>query len=73
MKEYEFIKELFNNCSGMATTYVEEIETDDPETFLHTEKYITKDSKYTKSVQSTGIVFEVVTSGLKRRYTFTEF
>ena len=73
MREYELIREMFDNCSGKARSTVEEIETDDPEAFLRKEHYIMPGSTWDSTVLDDGsIVYEVITSGIKNKYTFTE-
>lgn len=73
MVEYEMIRELFNNCSGKAVPIVEEIETDDLETFMHTNRYIMPGSNWDRSMTEDGaIVYDVFINGLRCRYSFTE-
>ena len=71
MKTYERINELFDSCHGKSNSTVEEIETDNLDEYM--KKYITKVSEYSKVELDDGSVcYEVVTSGLKSKYTFTE-
>ena len=71
MKTYEMIKELFDSCHGKSNSTVEEIETDNLDEYM--KKYITKVSECSKVELDDGSVcYEVVTNGLKSKYTFTE-
>ncbi len=71
MKRYEMIKELYDSCHGKSNSYVEEIETEDLDEYM--KKYITKLSEYSKVELDDGSVcYEVVTSGRKSKYTFSE-
>lgn len=71
MKKYEMIKELYDSCHGKSNSYVEEIEADDLDEYM--KKYITKVSEYTKAqIDAGSVCYEVVTNGLKSKYTFTE-
>ena len=74
MKEYEVIWEIFNKCprNQMRDVCVEEIETADPEQDVK-EKFEGKDVSYEKTVMEDGtIVFDIVTSQIKQRCSFTE-
>lgn len=74
MKEYEVIWEIFNKCPNnqMRDVFVDEIETEDPEEFIK-EKFKGKDVSYEKQVLADGtIIFDIVTSQIKQRYSFTE-
>jgi hypothetical protein len=73
MAEYEMIREIFNQCSGnqMRDVFIEEIETDNPETAV--QKYlIGKEVSCTKTVNEKGrIVFDITTDGMLQRISFT--
>ena len=74
MKEYEAIWEIFNQCANnqMRDVFFEEIQTGDPEQYI-LEKFKDKELSYDKTIREDGtIVFDIVTSGIKQRYTFTE-
>jgi hypothetical protein len=74
MKEYETVWEIFNKCPNnqMRDVFIEEIQCEDPEEYIR-QKFADKVLQYDKTVQSDGtIVFDIVTSGIKQRYTFTE-
>ena len=74
MAEYEVIREMFNLCPGnqMRDIFFEELELEDPEQYI-LEKFKDKELKYEKSVQEDGtIVFDITTSGIRQRYSFTE-
>lgn len=75
MKEYEAVWEIFNLCSGnqMRDVFIEEIVTDDLESFVK-DKFKGEDQfHYEKSVLEDGsVVFDIMTTQIKQRYTFTE-
>lgn len=74
MKEYEFITEIFNNCSGnqMRDVEISEIETDDIVKYLR--GYLKNDEvELVRSEPENGVtVFDIDIEGLKQRFTFTE-
>ncbi len=73
--EYEFIREIFNSCSGnqMRDIFVEEISTADPDHFM--EQYLMGNQiKTSKSQLPDGsIIYNVVIDGLHQRFSFTPF
>ena len=74
MKRYEAIWEIYNKCSNnqMRDVYIDEIEIEDPEDYVK-QKFRDKVREYEIIHQEDGsIVFEIVTSGMKQRMTFTE-
>lgn len=74
MKSYETVWEIYNQCSNnqMRDIFVDEIETNDPEEFI-LEKFKGKNVIFEKSVLKDGtIVFDIMASGIKQRYSFTE-
>ena len=74
MKTYEVIWEIFNQCSNnqMRDVFFEEIEIDDPEGYVK-RKFKDKVLEYDMTDRGDGtIVFDIVTSGIKQRMTFTE-
>ncbi len=74
MKEYEAVWEIFNQCSNnqMRDVFFEELSLEDPEEYLK-KKFEGKDVSWEKTVLEDGtIVFDIQTSGIKQRYTFTE-
>ena len=74
MKEYEAVWEIFNQCANnqRRDVFIEEIRTEDPEQYV-IEKFKGKDVHYEKTVENDGtIVFDIVTSGIRQRYTFSE-
>lgn len=74
MKEYEVIWEIFNKCprNQMRDVFVEEIETDDPEKYIQ-QKFQGKDVSYEKTLMDDGtIIFDIITSQIKQRCSFTE-
>lgn len=73
-KSYETVWEIFNQCPNnqMRDVFIDEIDTEDPERFIQ-EKFRDKEFTYDKSVLPDGtVVFDLVTSGIHQRYTFTE-
>lgn len=74
MKCYEAVWEIFNKCSNnqMRDVFIEELEIEDIEEFLK-EKFKGKDLTFDKTVQEDGtIVYDIIASGIKERYSFTE-
>ena len=74
MREYEVIWELFNKCTNnqMRDVFVDEIVIADPEKFIQ-DKFKGKEVSYEKTVLEDGtIIFDIVTSQIKQRYSFTE-
>lgn len=74
MKEYEVIWEIFNKCprNQMRDVFVEEVEIDDPEQYVKT-KFQGKEVAYDKTVLKDGtVVFDIVTSQIKQRCSFSE-
>ena len=74
MKEYEVIWEIFNKCPNnqMRDVFVDDIEVEDPEEFIK-EKIKGEDVSYEKTVLKDGtIIFDITTSQIKQRYSFTE-
>ena len=74
MKSYETVWEIYNQCSNnqMRDIFVDEIETNDPEEFI-LEKFKGKNVTFEESVLKDGtIVFDIMASGIKQRYSFTE-
>ena len=74
MKEYEVIWEIFNKCprNQMRDVFVEEVEIKDPEEYIR-KKFQRKDVAYDKTVLADGtIVFDITTSQIKQRCSFTE-
>lgn len=74
MKCYETVWEIFNECANnqMRDVFIDEIETDDIEEFLR-QKFKGKEVTYEKSVLEDGtVVYDIVASDMKQRYSFTE-
>ena len=73
-KSYETVWEIFNECANnqMRDVFIDEIETDDPETFVKN-KFKDKNVTFEKTVLDNGtIIFDIDASGIKQRYSFTE-
>lgn len=74
MKEYEVIWEIFNKCprNQMRDVFVEEVELADPEAYVR-KKFEGKEVSYKRTVLEDGtIVFDITTSMIKQRCSFTE-
>jgi hypothetical protein len=74
MKEYEVIHEIINQCpmNHSRDQFFDEIECEDPEEYVRN-KFRGRDFSCDKIIQNDGsIVFEVMTSGIHQRFTFTE-
>lgn len=74
MKCYEAVWEIYNKCSNnqMRDVFIEEIETDDIEGFVR-QKFKGKEVTCERSVLKDGtIVYDILASGIKERYSFTE-
>ncbi len=74
MKCYETVWEIFNPCPNnqMRDVFIDEIEIDDIEEFLK-KKFQDKEMSWEKTVKSDGtIIYDLVVSGIKERYSFTE-
>lgn len=74
MKEYEAVWEIFNSCANnqMRDVFFEELTLEDPEEYIK-EKFRDKELKYEKTVQPDGtVIFDIETSGIRQRYSFTE-
>ena len=74
MKEYELIWEIFNKCprNQMRDVFVEELELEDPEEYIRN-KFKGKEVSYEKTVLEDGtIIFDIMTSQIKQRCSFTE-
>lgn len=74
MKEYEMIWEIYNKCprNQMRDIFVEEIETDDLDAFMQS-KVKGEDVVFEKHIQPDGtIIYDVRTSDIRQRYSFTE-
>ena len=70
---YELIHEIFNKCSGnqMRDVFVSTVETDDTEAYLRSilkGREISIEPTQTKD----GVIYDVVTDGLRQRFSFTE-
>ncbi len=75
MKEYEVVWEIFNLCSNnqMRDVFIEEIETTDPEEYVK-QKFAGEEVSYEKTTLENGtIVFDIMTSQIKQRMSFTAF
>ena len=74
MKTYETVWEIFNQCPNnqMRDVFIDEVEADDPEAYI-VKKFKGKEMTYEKTVRPGGtIIFDIVTAGIRQRYTFSE-
>ena len=74
MLNEEVVREIENQCANnqMRDVFFDEIETDDPEAYIR-QKFPDKNLKYEKTVEADGsLVFDIETSGIRQRFTFTE-
>ena len=74
MKEYEVIWEIFNKCprNQMRDVFVEEVEIEDPEAYIRS-KFQGDDVSFEKTLLADGtVVFDIQTSQIKQRCSFTE-
>ncbi len=74
MREYEVIHEIINQCplNHSRDQFFDEVECESPEQYI-ANKFQGKEYTCQKSVLADGsIVFDIDTSGMHQRYTFTE-
>lgn len=74
MKSYETVWEIFNQCPNnqMRDVFIDEVDTEDPEQYIKM-KFQGKEFTYDQTILPDGtVVFDIVTSGIRQRYTFTE-
>ena len=71
--KYELIREIFNQCSNnqMRDVFVSEIETNDPEAVLMNYCKNKDEIRDRTDLPDGTVIFEVVSSGLRQRYSFT--
>lgn len=73
-KEYEVVHEIFNECANnqMRDVFFEEVVIDDLETYIRS-KHKEKELQMERQELPDGtVVYDVNTSGIAQRYTFTE-
>ena len=74
VKEYEVIWEIFNKCprNQMRDVFVEELELEDPEEYVKN-KFQGHEVSYEKTILEDGtIIFDIQTSQISQRCSFTE-
>ena len=74
MAEYEFVREIFNNCSRnqMRDVSFEEIELEDVDAYMSS-VLLPSDKIVSREILEGGaICFDVDSSGMRQRFTFTE-
>ena len=73
MREYELVREIFNECANnqMRDVFFEEVETADPEKYV--KAFLKeKDASITKDERADGtLIYDVDIAGLRQRFTFT--
>lgn len=73
-KEYEVVHEIFNECANnqMRDVFFEEVVIDDLETYIRS-KHKEKELQMERQELPDGtVVYDVNTSGIAQRYTFTK-
>ena len=73
-KEYEVVHEIFNECANnqMRDVFFEEVEIDDLEQYIlskHKDQYVSLERE---DLADGSVIYNVNTSGMLQRYTFTE-
>ena len=74
MKEYEVVWEIFNLCSNnqMRDVFIEEVQLDDTDSYVR-KKFAGRDVSWEKSVlENNTVVYDIMTSEIKQRMSFTE-
>ena len=74
MKSYETIWEIFNKCPNnqMRDVFIDEVEVSDTDAYIR-QKFQDKNATWEKSVLPDGtIVYDINTSGILQRFSFTE-
>lgn len=74
VKEYEIVWEIFNQCANnqMRDIFIEEAKIGDVEQYVR-EKFQGKEVTLERSVLANGtVVYDVLTSGMRQRISFTE-
>lgn len=74
-KNYETVWEIFNQCANnqMRDVFIDEVELEDTDAFIQ-EKFKDKNMTCEKTVLENGtIVYDINASGIRQRYSFTEF
>ena len=74
MKEYEVIWEIFNKCprNQMRVVFFDVVDIEFPEEYLK-KNFLCKEVSYDISVLNVGsMIFDIVTSQIKQRCSFTE-
>lgn len=73
-KMYEAIWEIFNQCPNnqMRDIFIDELEIEDVDQFVR-DKFKGKDVTFDRTDLEDGtIIYDIVASGIKQRYSFTE-
>ena len=73
-KMYEAIWEIFNQCPNnqMGDIFIDEIEIEDTDQFVR-DKFKGKDVTFDRTDLEDGtIIYDIVASGIRQRYSFTE-
>ena len=71
MKTYEMIHEISDMCRGKMDSDISEIQTDNLDEYM--KSHISRAATCEKTeLESGAVVYDVVTNGLKERFSFTE-
>lgn len=71
MKKYELIREINDMCRGKMDSQISEIECEDLDAFM--KEHISRAATCEKTVLENGsVTYDVMTNGLKEKYTFSE-
>lgn len=71
MKKYELIREINDMCRGKMDSQISEIECEDLDTFM--KEHVSRAATCEKTVLGNGsVTYDVMTNGLKEKYTFSE-
>ena len=77
MKEYEIVKEVYNACAGdnfRERCDIFEEELDDPMTYVRAQYKLEQGMTYVTGEKDGSLTIEALyPSGIKHRYTFSEF
>ncbi|HIW15862.1 MAG TPA: hypothetical protein H9689_00200 [Firmicutes bacterium] len=73
MMEYEIIREIFNSCSGnqMRDVFVDEAEIADVDAYVRGFLVGSSVSCERRDLPGGGVEYDVVTDGLRQRFSFT--
>ncbi|HIZ66843.1 MAG TPA: acyl-ACP--UDP-N- acetylglucosamine O-acyltransferase [Candidatus Blautia pullicola] len=71
MKSYELIHEISDMCRGKMDSDISEIQTDDLDEYIKT--HVSRAATWEKvELENGAVAYDVITNGLKERFTFSE-